>query len=273
MKKHFITYADERFAEARDRILTEAANTGEFDVVKAYGPNDVSEDLKSSSVFSERRGGGYWSWKPDIILNELACMNDGDIVVYADAGCELVSGKEWKRYWQVLENKELIVQRIYQINGKWTRKSVIEEFSEIPSEWLNKCQFMAGVLIAKKTMNTRGLIDEWRRYMITKPDLVRDVQASMLKEELPCFIANRHDQTILTALIFKYLYSKRAEFIADQWEHVENQSLFRSQVIRAMRWNSSKPIPLGRRLKEIAIRIGKDLLRKPFYVIKEAMAN
>ena len=54
----------------------------------------------------------------------------------------------------------------------------------------------------------------------------------------------------------------------NEWEHVENQSFCRSQVIRAMRWNSLLPITFRRRMKEIVLRIGNDLLLKPFYVIK-----
>lgn len=273
MKKHFITYGDEQYAEARRRIISEARRIGEFDVVKAYDRNDVSDEVKSSSLFFERRGGGYWCWKPDIIVSELNTMEDGDIIVYADSGCELVSGSEWNRYWRILEDKELIVQRIYQINERWTRRNVIDEFSDIPRNWLKKCQFLSGVLIAKKTSNTVAFFNEWRRYMITKPDLARDVEMSMRKGESPSFIENRHDQTVLTALIFRYMSSDSYKFIADEWEHVENQSLFRSQVIRAMRWNSVLPIPLKRRVREMIWRVGKDLLLKPLYVMKMKLAG
>jgi hypothetical protein len=273
MEKHFITYADERFAEARDRIVAEAVKTHEFDVVKAFGRDDVSEELKSSSVFSERRGGGYWSWKPDIILKELGCMNDGDIIVYADSGCELVPGKEWNRYWKILETKELIAQKIYQIGECWTRRSIINEFSDNPNGWQKKCQFMATVVIAKKSPRSVAFFEEWYRCIIANPNLIRDVSALEIEGESPCFIENRHDQAVYSALIYKYLAMEGSSFIADLWEHTENQSIFGSQVIRSMRWNSSKPIPISRRLKEVAIRISKDLLRKPLYVMKETFAN
>lgn len=109
--------------------------------------------------------------------------------------------------------------------------------------------------------------------MLMKPDLVRDVAISERKYELSCFIENRHDQTLLSALIYRYLGSGCGGFIADRWEHVENQSLFRSQAIRAMRWNSSLPVTWKRRVKEIVLRVGKDMLLKPVYVVKMAIAN
>jgi hypothetical protein len=40
-----------------------------------------------SELFSYKRGGGYYCWKADILLQQLDKSNEGDIIVYCDAGC------------------------------------------------------------------------------------------------------------------------------------------------------------------------------------------
>ena len=45
MKKYFITYGDEKFTKAKERILFEASNVSWFDSVQSYGPRDISQSL------------------------------------------------------------------------------------------------------------------------------------------------------------------------------------------------------------------------------------
>ena len=201
MKRRFITYGDDRFSAAKERIVREALATGEFDSVTAYGPEDLTDTLRRSAVFSERRGGGLWSWKPDILATEMAQMQTGDIIVYADAGCEVVPGREWRRYWRILQKKEIIAQRIYQVNERWTRRSLAAAFTDNPENWLQRCQFMATVVMMRKTPLTVRIVNEWRNLMIEHPEMVRDVTQDERSGEAERFVENRHDQAVFTALI------------------------------------------------------------------------
>ncbi len=274
MKRRFITYGDKRFEAAKARIVREAQATGEFDLVTAYGPEDLTDALRCSAVFSERRGGGLWSWKPDILATEMDKMQTGDIVVYADAGCEIVSGREWRKYWRILQAKEIIAQRIYQVNERWTRRSLAAAFTENPEDWLQHCQFMATVVMMRKTPLTVRIVDDWRRLMMEHPEMVRDVAQDERSGESERFIENRHDQAVFTALIYRELgCADSRSRIHIQWEHVENLDPFRSQVVRAMRWNRDEPIPFRRRLREKLLRIAKDMMRRPFYSMLERCHN
>ena len=268
VKRHFITYGDAAFAQAKQRLVRAAATTGEFDSVTAYGPEDVSEEIKSSELWRAKRGGGYWSWKPDVILSELQRAQDGDCIVYVDGGCEVVGGDEWKKYWRILSEKDLVVQKIYQVNRWWTRRSVVEEFSDLPPHWLDGCQFMATVIFLKKTPMTVGLASDRRRYMIERPDLIRDVTADERREEHPEFRENRHDQTVFTALVNRLLVNPELrKLIHVQWEHVENLSPFRSQVVRAMRNRELNGVSLSRKMREMVLRIVKTALRRPYFAL------
>lgn len=235
MKKVFITYGDENFIKSRDRLKAEAIATGEFDNVIAYGVSDLSPELKSSSVFKMPKG-GMWSWKPDVIHTTLQRLDDGDILMYLDAGSSVVGGSEWGRYWVKLQSHEMIAQRIYGITKKWTRKSLMDFFPDAGQRWRNDYQYSAMIVMLKVSPFTRLLIERWRRTMISHPELIEDVPPGAIKLEAPGFHQNRYDQAVYSALIHEALNNKSDRGrIYTQWEHVEDRDPFRSQVVFATR--------------------------------------
>ena len=44
-------------------------------------------------MLEEPRGGGYWVWKPLIVREALCGLEDGDVLLYCDAGCTLHGGE------------------------------------------------------------------------------------------------------------------------------------------------------------------------------------
>ena len=88
----FVSYGNEKFAQSRERIRKEAEQMGCFNgQIKVYTPEDLSEEFKKAvgDILNETRGGGYWTWKPYIIMDMLTKLKDNDILVYADSGCTL----------------------------------------------------------------------------------------------------------------------------------------------------------------------------------------
>ena len=88
----FMTYGDERFKKSRERLAKEAKQLGIFDecVIETKDSLkriNVTPGLKV--VMNKKRGGGYWTWKPLLIYENLKKLEDGDILVYADAGCSI----------------------------------------------------------------------------------------------------------------------------------------------------------------------------------------
>ena len=42
-------------------------------------------------IFAEKKGAGYWLWKPYIINKTLGMVNDGDYILYSDSGSAFVN--------------------------------------------------------------------------------------------------------------------------------------------------------------------------------------
>lgn len=229
----FTTFTSTGYEAARDRITSEVRACGRFDAVFTYNETQLTPELLASPTFKIKKGLGHYSWKPDIIWQTLKKVNDGDIVVYLDAGCTVYSNKEWDKYLEYLEQYDILAFRLHQRNYNWTRKSVIDHFSSIiNSNWIDGFQFGANALIVKKSQAGLSFVTEWRDYMINRLDLCGDVPETELNKEDPRLIENRYDQTILTALVYKYFLLGKAKTV---WEHFEGEDLFRSQAFKATR--------------------------------------
>lgn len=268
MKKVLITYGDKKFEMPKNRFIQNAHAINIFDEIIAYSDKDLSEELKQSEIINEKRGGGLWSWKPDVILTTLNKMEDGDILVYCDSGCTVYPCNEWNHIWKSLENYDIIAQRIYQRTDKWTRKNIIEHFAETNSKNWTKCyQFMATAIILKASNFTRTFVSEWKYTMILHPEMVKDVPKEEKTNESECFIENRHDQAIYSALMYKYLHNPTYKNkILSKWEHIEDYDIIFPQAIRATRLRNGEKKELPKtKAKAILKRFVKDYIFRPFF--------
>ncbi|WP_199104594.1 hypothetical protein, partial [Aquitalea sp. ASV11] len=92
MAKIFLSFADKRMKKSLTRIKSQAEEMGIYDEIIITTEDDLDANFKEN--FKEKlkyniRGFGYWCWKPQIILQTLNKMKDGDILQYTDAGCHL----------------------------------------------------------------------------------------------------------------------------------------------------------------------------------------
>lgn len=265
MKHMFVTYGDNGYEMAKAKVCKEAKATGEFDEILSYGRDDLSDELLHTDIINIKRGGGLWSWKPDVILSTMAKYNDGDIIVYCDAGCSLYPSKEWKQYWKKLDSHDMIAQRIYMRTDHWTRKEILDYFKENGEKWTCSYQYLATVIIIVVSDFTRSFIREWHDLMISQPKLVMDVTEEELSYQHKTFVENRHDQAVYSALIYKYSADSGTKGkIYTQWEHIEDYDPICKQAIRATRMRQGQDESLILKQKRCFKRIIKDFILRPF---------
>ena len=204
MKIHFISYGDDLYANSKKRIKEEAENFGMFDEICIYEPHKLTEEFKKtfSEILSLKRGGGYWIWKYDIILQELAKMNQNDILVYLDSGCTIAKTgiKRFNEYIEMLTNSShnSIGFEINLYERSWTTKEIFNSFD---SKIDNSCQIMGGCQIYKKNDKLLEMFKEIIDVLKKDPYLITD---KYNLTQLPCFIYNRHDQSISSIVRKKY---------------------------------------------------------------------
>ena len=205
---HFITYGDAKYTQSKQRIIREAHQFNEFDVIKAYGPNDLPDNFKQkySRYLQMPRGGGYWLWRPILLYEHFKTMNYGDFLVYLDAGSHInVTGKDrYFEYLDILKNDVnnfgiLSFQMKDQPEKIWTTNNIFKHFNvELNSEHANSGQYLGGIFILKKTSHSVEYVNNLVAISLTNPDLFTDKFNSL--NQHPEFRDNRHDQSISSLL-------------------------------------------------------------------------
>ena len=91
----FLSFCDGSFKDSAHRIESQAKETELFTEVKvlSFSSNEkyLIDFYKQNQNFYQKnsRGLGFWSWKPLIVDKELSKLAIGDVMFYADCGCEL----------------------------------------------------------------------------------------------------------------------------------------------------------------------------------------
>jgi hypothetical protein len=207
-KVQFITYGDEKFKQSRERIANEAKFTKWFSEVKIYTPSDFGpefHDKQSKFIKNNPRGGGYYIWKPYVILKQLEQLNDGDFLVYLDAGCTINprGKKRLQEYLQLLGDSKkgvLGFQMVY-TEKCWTKADLAARLKvENNHGIMDSGQVMAGAMVIQKNADSMKLVKDWYDLGSENNHHYIDDSKSTLPNDA-CFKENRHDQSIFSLLI------------------------------------------------------------------------
>lgn len=238
MKATFVTYGDGNYRDSLCRIGREARATGVFDSVRLYGPADLPEPFLSYTR-RYRRGGGYWLWKPYVIVSELDRAAEGDIVVYADAGCTLMPHADWQRYFSAVDGREELFFLAEGKSDRWCKKEVFDFFRTRTGAWKKACQVQATFIIARKSGGNE-VLRRWLDLAANHPELF--VDAADGSAQAARFREHRHDQAVLTACVCtaRRPRSFRLEVEKVERRYAGGQAVFASRISNGGVRGSSK---------------------------------
>lgn len=204
-----ITFSDgEKFKS--DRIMEQAYFSGYFKECVAYSPNDFENSFiqkHKNFIDNNKRGYGYWIWKPYFILRNLAAMKNGDYLIWLDSGStvNIDNPKKVKEYYEKLENHDMLMFRIHHDEKTWAKMDTVLDIIDK----LNKKdgvnyvfqkepkQRTGGMIMMKKTLTTMSIIELW--YNIACNYHLLDDSPSIVAND-SSFKEHRHDQTILSVI-------------------------------------------------------------------------
>ncbi|MDC3404781.1 hypothetical protein OAY26_03640, partial [Acidimicrobiia bacterium] len=200
----FITYGDNNFRLQKKHLLTLAKKSGYFDTCLAYSPKELNNNFlnKYEEILKNKKGAGFWIWKHQIIKQQLEKVNDGDIVVYSDAGSSLNlnAGNKFDEYIDILSHSKYSTLRFKndQIEKYWTSKEIFNYFGLYPeSTEGNSQQYLAGHIIVKKSESLREQLNEVDKLLDKDMYLITDKYSG---NQIEGYRSNRHDQSILSIL-------------------------------------------------------------------------
>lgn len=260
-KKIFITYGNSKYYNSLKRIKREAIESNEFDEIKIYTDTDLPLDITNHSLFSYKRGGGYWLWKPYICLDALKECGEDDIIIYSDCGNKVFKHKEWHKYWEWCEKYSAIFFYYGASMEERTRCNLLNFFTKDVPFLKHMYQLQSGFLILNKS--SISLIQNWLECMMFHPEFVLDVNPDEIGKESKKFIEHRHDQAILSCLVYKHI-NKLNLFVTRQRSerfHRGGQAIYNARI-------SDENIRSDAKLEPITSLLIRILFVIPFRKIK-----
>ena len=164
-----------------------------------------NEVLRATRFYSEHktmldmeRGAGYWLWKPFIMLETLREMQDGDCLIYSDAGVEIIADLTPL----VRATLETPAVKIFRGNGEaweFTKRDCFFFLNADEPRYHHAPMADASFIVCMKTAQACEFIAEWLEICLD-PRILTDQPNTCGLPNLPGFKDHRHDQSILSLL-------------------------------------------------------------------------
>jgi len=200
-KNIFFSYGSGRYKAALNRILNEANSTGVFDEIIGFGPEDIDPEYRKahSDILNATRGGGYWLWKPYFLHKLFSRIEFGDVIMYADAGCEFFDSPQV--YVDLARRHGFVGFRMIHPHREYTKGDIFRALDMDMEVYGNEGQLIATIWLFQKNSLNERFIDDWLRFS-EDAQLITD--APSIAPNNADFVDNRHDQSIFGLLVIKY---------------------------------------------------------------------
>ncbi|SMO61506.1 hypothetical protein [Solitalea koreensis] len=247
-KKVFCSFGDSRLQKSLKRIKDQAVEMNAYDKIFIY--DETFLDTLFQNKFSDKlkpgcRGFGYWCWKPQVILQTLEKMDEGDILQYSDSGCHLnKNGRDrLLQYFDIAKNSnsgilsfrtkhehELCSGESFYANYeyKYNKADLLQYFNVLNDRrFTHTVQYEAGIIFIRKEKFTVEFIKRWIATFSENFGFIDDSPSKI--PNLDGFIDHRHDQSIYSILCkingVKELFSSEY-YVEGDWSQLENYPIW-----------------------------------------------
>jgi len=227
MKKVHIAFANNVFLKSLDILKRTSLTVGKVDEFISFGTEDLHMNNfweENQHILSQKLGAGYWIWKPFIILETMKLLDDGDVVLYTDAGMRVLENLDplFEITKTAKDNRMLFaLTMIYgsHRHSEYTKRDCfILMGMDKPEYW------EAAFSVWMKTQKNIDFLTEWQVYL--KDSRVVTYEPNVCgQSNLSDYIDHRHDQAVLSLLSLKYgreLYREPTQFTNDERGNYSN---------------------------------------------------
>lgn len=263
-----INYSDENFRKSQKMNTRTAYKKGKVDKVIEYSPKDIDNKFykENEKILSQKRGGGYWLWKPYIILKTLNKLKEGDYLFYCDSGAIYVNNVQY--LINDLENsgQDIMIFELPLLEKQWTKKETFIKMKCDFDIYYNTNQCIGGYILLKVGERSKEFIKEYLKYCKDEL-LITDYLDSNIKQE-ETFIAHRHDQSILSLLSKKHKidpFRDPSQYGNRPWEYRGNKRIYKlnkyknseyPQIVLSNRKANARIFLLKENIKKISYKLG-----------------
>jgi hypothetical protein len=209
MKKIHISYGTDDYKKSLDLLEQTTLEIGKVNKFIRYTREwlvDQEFYRKNKYILDQPRGGGYWAYKAPCILHTFNELEDGDIVLYSDAGIRVTDCLDplFSLASQLPNNGKVIFKVPGVHKGKmWIKRDCFVLMNCDEPKYWNADMTNGAVSLWVKNEENINFLKEWLRYC-KDPRIISDDPCMMGKPNFLEFRAHRHDQAILMVLSVKY---------------------------------------------------------------------
>lgn len=217
MNFHLVSFGDTvNYGGALTRMLVTASqwfnqNKPTFTTISVLNQQHLQQDnnfwTKHNHFFEQcPKGYGYWLWKSWAIKSAMAKIQENDIILYLDVGCQL-NPKAISRFHDYVNIAAKQGICCFQLPGfteqSWTKAdTAFRILGDHTSTHMESDQIMATVVFFRNNMENKQLVDTWCDVSQEQNYRYLTDEASVLPNH-STFREHRHDQSILSLLIKK----------------------------------------------------------------------
>ncbi|MWV67889.1 hypothetical protein DCO58_09540 [Helicobacter saguini] len=196
-------------SEAKNLIKNKTDSIESKALTPAHHPIKKLDSIESKPPkmrsFEPTRGFGYWTWKPQVILQSLSQIEQNDILIYTDIGCNFLPefANNLLKKLEILESQSMIAFELEHIAKAYTKADTFAFFDVLDDKsYTNTNLIKAGVIFMKKCEKTQIIMQEWLESMWQDFHIVDDSKSKI--KNFPEFKAHRHDQSVFSIIAKKH---------------------------------------------------------------------
>jgi hypothetical protein len=249
--KLLVNFATTNFRDAQQFNSKTALKIGGFDRVVNASPDLIDHQFKvqHKSILGQSKGAGYWLWKPYFILKALNQLQDGDVVMYADAASHFIRSANTLLELPATYKQDIIPFELDHLEGAWTKRDAFVYINADAMGFQETRQFLASFIVVRKSAFSMRFMNEYLEYCCN-PNILTDLDNRCGLPNYPGFTAHRHDQSVFSLLCKKYQLQGFRD--PSQWGNSQVSQFTNSsypQILEHTRQKSPKQAKLIYKLK------------------------
>ncbi|CAE8603808.1 unnamed protein product [Polarella glacialis] len=221
-----VSYASGCCEQALERNRQTALDSG-ADQAKAFGPEDLDPAwaARHSEVLSQRKGGGWWLWKPHVILKML--RDDSvpwhtGVVLWLDAGNFFVGDTKLVAEKALRNSDVAAISLKCCLESDWSSAQALQLLGGEGYAIADRPQLGAYFLVFRKTTTALTFVEDWLR-LCENPDILIEPQGDSDFGAAAAYQRHMADQSVFSVLFkqrgFKAMTLEEAHQVVqlDRW--------------------------------------------------------
>ena len=190
------SYAHGEAHIANQRVLNASSLNHCVDATISYQKKDIDQVYfeKHKKILDQKRGAGYWMWKPYFILKALDIIPENDLLLYSDSGSMIISSMD--HLVEKLGDSDILMYKNHYGIRPHIKRDLLKMMDMDNEHVRNSKQVQGAWILIRNTKKSRDFITKWK-IISENEHAITDTPS---KDEYKDFVDHRHDQAILSLL-------------------------------------------------------------------------